>query len=150
MVPAGTPTVAASCTGTQFQRPSILDLVWAHRQYNSLKLELVNGRPPITNLIHSHLNRKGFSIYPGKNVWGFWGLSIRHGRHWQCPDLPWWPPLLLLVMALVTHRGGTVPWEDKGIHYNDRTLRGDPGLQYPTLHRPVHTTDNNRWDTPPV
>ena len=33
--------------------------------------------------------------------------------------------------------------------------RGDeygcnPGLQYPALHGPVHTPDNNRWDTPPV
>ena len=26
---------------------------------------------------------------------------------------------------------------------------GIPGLQYPTLHGPVHTPDNNRWDTSP-
>ena len=38
-----------------------------------------------------------------------------------------------------------------GVGHNDgRALKGNPGLQYPTLHDPVHTPDNNRWDTPPV
>ena len=51
-------------------------------------------------------------------------------------------------------------------HYNGSALSGNPGLQYPPLpphphphsqpqpltplHGPVHTPDNNRWDTPPV
>ena len=35
-------------------------------------------------------------------------------------------------------------------HYDGRALSGNPGLQYPNLHGPVHTRDNNRWDTPPV
>ena len=39
---------------------------------------------------------------------------------------------------------------DDTSHYDDRALNGNPGLQYPTLHGPVHTPDNNRWDTPPV
>ena len=36
------------------------------------------------------------------------------------------------------------------IHYDDRAMSGTPGLQYPPLHGPVHTPDNNRWDTPSV
>ena len=41
------------------------------------------------------------------------------------------------------------PW---GVPHHDdgRALRGNPGLQYPHLHGPVHTPDNNRWDTPAV
>ena len=34
--------------------------------------------------------------------------------------------------------------------YVGKTQSFNPGLQYPTLHGPVHTPDNNRWDTPPV
>ena len=33
-------------------------------------------------------------------------------------------------------------------HYDGRALSYNPGLQYPHLHGPVHTPDNNRWDTP--
>ena len=36
------------------------------------------------------------------------------------------------------------------LHYDGRALSYNPGLQYPQLHGPVHTPDNNRWDTPPV
>ena len=35
------------------------------------------------------------------------------------------------------------------MHYDDRALSGNPGLQYPHVHGPVHTPDN-RWDTPVV
>ena len=35
-------------------------------------------------------------------------------------------------------------------HYDRRALSGNPGAQYPHLHGPVYTPDNNRWDTPPV
>ena len=35
-------------------------------------------------------------------------------------------------------------------HYDGRALNGNPGLQYPPLHGPVHTPDDKRWDTPPV
>ena len=35
-------------------------------------------------------------------------------------------------------------------HYDGNALSFNPGLQYPHLHGPVHTPDNNRWDTPPV
>ena len=35
-------------------------------------------------------------------------------------------------------------------HYDGRALSYNPGLQYPHLHGPVHTPENNRWDTPPV
>ena len=35
-------------------------------------------------------------------------------------------------------------------HYDGKALSFNPGLQYPHLHDPVHTPDNNRWDTPPV
>ena len=35
-------------------------------------------------------------------------------------------------------------------HYDGNTLSFNPGLQNPHLHGPVHTPDNNRWDTPPV
>ena len=35
-------------------------------------------------------------------------------------------------------------------HYDAKALSFNPGLQYPHLHGPVHTPDNNRWDTPPV
>ena len=35
-------------------------------------------------------------------------------------------------------------------HYDGKALSFNPGLQYPHLHGPVHTPDNNRWDTPPV
>ena len=36
------------------------------------------------------------------------------------------------------------------LHYVDKSQSLNPGLQYPHLHGPVHTPDNNRWDTPPV
>ena len=36
------------------------------------------------------------------------------------------------------------------LHYDGHALSFNPGLQYPHLHGPVHTPDNNRWDTPPV
>ena len=37
------------------------------------------------------------------------------------------------------------------LQYHDgRDLWGNAGLQYPPLHGPVHTPENNRWDTPPV
>ena len=36
------------------------------------------------------------------------------------------------------------------IHYDGKTQSFNPGLQYPHLHGPVHTPDNNRWVTPPV
>ena len=35
-------------------------------------------------------------------------------------------------------------------HYDVKSQSFNPGLQYPHLHGPVHTPDNNRWDTPPV
>ena len=35
-------------------------------------------------------------------------------------------------------------------HYVVKSQSFNPGLQYPHLHGPVHTPDNNRWDTPPV
>ena len=35
-------------------------------------------------------------------------------------------------------------------HYVGKAQSFDPGLQYPPLHGPAHTPDNNRWDTPPV
>ena len=35
-------------------------------------------------------------------------------------------------------------------HYDVKAQSYNPGLQYPHLHGPVHTPDNNRWDTPPV
>ena len=35
-------------------------------------------------------------------------------------------------------------------HYDDRSQSYNSGLQYPHLHGPVHTPDNNRWDTPPI
>ena len=35
-------------------------------------------------------------------------------------------------------------------HYDGKAQSYNPGLQYPHLHGPVHTPDNNRWDTPPV
>ena len=35
-------------------------------------------------------------------------------------------------------------------HYDGKTQSFNPGLQYPHLHGPVHTPDNNRWVTPPV
>ena len=41
-------------------------------------------------------------------------------------------------------------WLLAGIHYDVRAASYNPGLQYPHLHGPVHTTDNNKWDTPPV
>ena len=37
-----------------------------------------------------------------------------------------------------------------GMHYDGNALSFNPGLQYPHLHGPVHTPDNNGWDTPPV
>ena len=36
------------------------------------------------------------------------------------------------------------------VHYDVKSQSFNPGLQYPHLHGPVHTPDNNRWDTPPV
>ena len=36
------------------------------------------------------------------------------------------------------------------LHYDGKAPSYNPGLQYPHLHGPVHTPDNNRWDTPPV
>ena len=36
------------------------------------------------------------------------------------------------------------------LHYDAKDLSYNPGLQYPHLHGPVHTPDNNRWDAPPV
>ena len=39
---------------------------------------------------------------------------------------------------------------DSTIHYDVKSQSYNPGLQYPHLHGPVHTPDNNRWDTPPV
>ena len=36
------------------------------------------------------------------------------------------------------------------LHYDGSALSCNPGLQYPHLHGPVYTPDNNRWDTPPV
>ena len=35
-------------------------------------------------------------------------------------------------------------------HYDSKALSFNPGLQYPHLQSPVHTPDNNMWDTPPV
>ena len=35
-------------------------------------------------------------------------------------------------------------------HYDGKALSYNPGRQYSHLHGPVHTPDNNRWDTPPV
>ena len=35
-------------------------------------------------------------------------------------------------------------------HYDVKSQSFNPGLQYPHLHGPVHTPDNNRWDAPPV
>ena len=35
-------------------------------------------------------------------------------------------------------------------HYDVKAQSFNPGLQYPHLHGPVHTPDNNRWYTPPV
>ena len=34
--------------------------------------------------------------------------------------------------------------------YDVKSQSFNPGLQYPHLHGPVHTPDNNRWNTPPV
>ena len=36
------------------------------------------------------------------------------------------------------------------LHDDVKSQSFNPGLQYPHLHGPVHTPDNNRWDTPPV
>ena len=33
-------------------------------------------------------------------------------------------------------------------HYDGKALSFNQGLQYPHLQGPVHTPDNNRWDTP--
>ena len=38
----------------------------------------------------------------------------------------------------------------EGFSKSQKALSFNPGLQYPHLHGPVHTPDNNRWDTPPV
>ena len=38
------------------------------------------------------------------------------------------------------------PWA----HCDHLFSHGNPGLKYLPLHGPVHTPDNNRWDTPPV
>ena len=48
--------------------------------------------------------------------------------------------------------GDTQHWldQDDEIHYDEKSQSFNPGLQYPHLHGPVHTPDNNRWDTPPV
>ena len=35
-------------------------------------------------------------------------------------------------------------------HYDGIALSGYPSLQYPPVYGPVHTPDNNKWDTPPV
>ena len=43
-----------------------------------------------------------------------------------------------------------MPASQKSHHYDGKALSFNPGLQYPHLHGPVHTPDNNRWDTPPV
>ena len=53
--------------------------------------------------------------------------------------LPLCPPIPPL------RNSSSVPWQ-----YDGRALSGNPGLQYPHLHGPVHTPDNNRWDTSPV
>ena len=43
-----------------------------------------------------------------------------------------------------------VNWKNELIHYDVNAQSFNPGLQYPHLHGPVHTPDNNRWDTPSV
>ena len=53
---------------------------------------------------------------------------------------------LLLLISMLWHRQAI--FETK--HYDVKSQSFNPGLQYPHLHGPVHTPDNNRWDTPPV
>ena len=36
------------------------------------------------------------------------------------------------------------------LSHDGKAVSFNPGLQYPHLHGPVHTPDNNRWDIPPV
>ena len=52
---------------------------------------------------------------------------------------------LALVQIMAWCRSGNKP-----SHYDVKSQSFNPGLQYPHLHGPVHTPDNNRWDTPPV
>ena len=61
----------------------------------------------------------------------------------------------LFQKSVRADRGGG-PWTEVHdgplgwTHYDVKSQSFNPGLQYPHLHGPVHTPDNNRWDTPPV
>ena len=71
---------------------------------------------------------------------------------------PWPWPWIFKVKFWKSHisvMGWPIDMELKGCesiecwHYDGRALISNPGLQYLTLHGPVHTPDNNRWDASP-
>ena len=53
----------------------------------------------------------------------------------------------MLVIASKFWVGWVESWAG---NYDGKALSANSGLQYPHLHGPVHTPDNNRWDNPPV
>ena len=57
--------------------------------------------------------------------------------------------VILQIISIMMMAGLKIGMSEPG-HYDGNVLRLNPGLQYPHLHGPVHTPDNNRWDTPPV
>ena len=60
-------------------------------------------------------------------------------------------PCLGMVETIVQSSAKTTNLTMKMLkHYDGNAQSCNPGLQYPHLHGPVHTPDNNRWDTPPV
>ena len=59
-----------------------------------------------------------------------------------------WPFSTLGVSRL--HGSVFHPIGEETPHYDVKSQSYNPGLQYPHLHVPVHTPDNNRWDTQPV
>ena len=49
-----------------------------------------------------------------------------------------------------SHNVGLTSYRLTSLHYDGKTQSYNPGLQYPHLHGPVHTPDNNRWGIQPV
>ena len=88
-----------------------------------------------------------------RTVWersGNVGLSYVTGSFfvlfWFVPNEPSGNVLRTLVSPIGLGSFFVLFW----FHYDVKSQSFNPGLQYPHLHGPVHTPDNNRWDTPPV
>ena len=138
-----TKPLSFSCFASDFQKTYIGGL--AQERHNSVFLALTHqyALQPI---------KPKKSSVNGVIIGSFKGLLpvCPHAITWNSDDfalliVPWGTNFSENLNEKTTFPNA-FPWK----HYDVKSQSFNPGLQYPHLHGPVHTPDNNRWDTPPV